>query len=51
VSGTAITTVLPPASRFSNSGGHGEKKQRVIEKLSAFFERYFTLSSRNPEND
>ncbi|MDP2402085.1 MAG: type I restriction endonuclease subunit R, partial [Actinomycetota bacterium] len=27
--GTAITRVLPPASRFSPDGGHGEKKQRV----------------------
>jgi type I restriction enzyme R subunit len=44
-SGTAITKVLPPASRFSVDGGHGEKKQRVIQKLGAFFERFFGLSS------
>ena len=43
--GTAITKVLPPASRFSADGGHGEKKQRVIEKLGVFFERFFGLSS------
>lgn len=43
--GTAITKVLPPASRFSAGGGHGERKQRVIEKLGAFFERFFGLSS------
>ena len=43
--GTAITKVLPPASRFSADGGHGEKKQRVIEKLGTFFERFFGLSS------
>lgn len=42
--GTAITKVLPPASRFSADGGHGEKKQRVIERLGAFFERFFGLS-------
>lgn len=42
--GTAITKVLPPASRFSADGGHGEKKQRVISKLAAFFERFFGLS-------
>jgi type I restriction enzyme R subunit len=41
--GTAITKVLPPASRFTSDGGHGEKKQRVIEKLGAFFERFFGL--------
>lgn len=51
-SGTAITKVLPPVSRFSADGGHGEKKQRVIQKLGAFFERFFGLGSRgNTEND
>ncbi|WP_084104450.1 type I restriction endonuclease subunit R [Demequina sp. NBRC 110056] len=44
-SGTAITKVLPPASRFSADGGHGEKKQRVIEKLGTYFERFFGLGS------
>jgi type I restriction enzyme R subunit len=43
--GTAITKVLPPASRFAGDGGHGEKKQRVIEKLREYFERFFGLSS------
>lgn len=44
-SGTAITRALPPVSRFTSDGGHGEKKQRVIEKLTAFFERFFGLSA------
>jgi len=43
--GTAITVVLPPASRFSAEGGHGEKKQRVLAKLAAFFDRFFGLGS------
>ena len=43
--GTAITRVLPPVSRFSKDNGHGRKKQTVLEKLSAFFERYFGLVS------
>ncbi|GAB3249239.1 type I restriction endonuclease subunit R [Arthrobacter pigmenti] len=43
--GTAITKVLPPVSRFSAAGGHGEKKQSVIAKLGAFFERFFGLGS------
>jgi len=42
-SGVAITAVLPPASRFRPDGGHGEKKQRVIEKLRTYFERFFGL--------
>ncbi|WP_432509343.1 type I restriction endonuclease subunit R [Kineococcus auxinigenes] len=43
--GTAITKVLPPASRFSGGAGHGEKKQRVIQKFGAFFGRFFGLGS------
>jgi type I restriction enzyme R subunit len=43
-SGTAITKVLPPVSRFAADGGHGEKKQRVIARFSDFFERFFGLS-------
>ena len=41
--GVAITKVLPPASRFSPGGGHGEKKQRVLNRFAEFFERYFGL--------
>jgi type I restriction enzyme R subunit len=41
--GTAITRVLPPASRFSPDGEHGAKKQRVLTKLGEFFERFFGL--------
>lgn len=49
-SGTAITKVLPPASRFSAEGGHGEKKQRVIEKLGTYFERFFGLGETGGRN-
>jgi type I restriction enzyme R subunit len=42
--GTAITRILPPVSRFSPSGGHAVKKQAVIDRLLAFFERYFGLA-------
>jgi type I restriction enzyme R subunit len=44
-SGTAITKILPPSSRFAADGGHSEKKQRVLDKLGAFFERFFGLSA------
>jgi type I restriction enzyme R subunit len=43
--GTAITTVLPPVSRFSANSGHTEKKQRVLERLGVFFERFFGLGA------
>ena len=42
--GTAITKILPPASRFAANSHHATKKQMVLDKLSAFFERYFSLS-------
>ncbi|MEI2672127.1 MAG: type I restriction endonuclease subunit R [Nocardioidaceae bacterium] len=41
--GTAITRILPPASRFAPGGDHGVKKQRVLDKLAEFFDRYFGL--------
>jgi len=43
--GTAITKVLSPVSRFSPDGEHGEKKQRVLAKLGEFFERFFGLGT------
>lgn len=43
--GTAITRIIPPVSRFAPGGDHGEKKQRVLDKLATFFERYFGLMS------
>lgn len=42
--GTAVTKILPPVSRFAASGAHTVKKQTVLEKLSAFFERFIGLS-------
>ena len=39
-SGTAITKILPPVSRFAQDGGHGDKKRTVLEKLTRFFERF-----------
>ncbi|MGE4112307.1 MAG: type I restriction endonuclease subunit R, partial [Burkholderiales bacterium] len=42
--GTSITTILPPASRFSRNNDHAAKKQSVLEKLAAYFERYFGLT-------
>lgn len=42
--GTAITKILPPVSRFSKDNGHSAKKRTVLEKLTAFFERFFGLT-------
>ncbi|MBM7752517.1 type I restriction enzyme R subunit [Microbacterium laevaniformans] len=43
--GTAITKILPPVSRFAVDGGHGEKKRTAVEALARFFERFFGLGS------
>jgi len=42
-SGTSITPLLPPVSRFAEAGGHGEKKAGVLQKLGVFFDRFFGL--------
>jgi len=47
--GTAITKILPPVSRFAADGGHGEKKQQVLSRLGAFFERFFGLGIGDSE--
>ena len=41
--GTAIAQILPPVSRFSRGSHHGATKQRVIDRLTAFFDRFFDL--------
>ena len=41
--GTEIMEILPPVSLFSRQGNKGEKKRSVIEKLTAFFEKYLGL--------
>jgi type I restriction enzyme R subunit len=41
--GTGMIQLLPAASRFSPSGEHGKKKQRVFELLTEFIARYFGL--------
>lgn len=40
--GTDIDKILPPMSRFGG-GDRQEKKKSVIEKIQAYFERYFGL--------
>jgi type I restriction enzyme R subunit len=40
--GTDIDKLMPPISRFGG-GGRSEKKQTIIEKLTAFFDRFFEI--------
>lgn len=39
--GTAITQILPPVSRFAKENNLGTKKERVIAKLTEYFERFY----------
>lgn len=41
--GAAVTGILPPTSRFAADDGYGIKKQTVLDRLAAFFDRYFAL--------
>lgn len=41
--GTAITKVLPPVSRFTPTGDRTKKRETVIEKLTAFFNRFWDI--------
>lgn len=43
LTGTAITKVLPPVSRFNRENSHALKKQTVLDKLAAYFERFLGL--------
>ena len=42
--GTAITKVLPPVSRFTPTGDRTKKRETVLEKLGAFFTRFWDIS-------
>ena len=42
--GTDIDKIMPPTSRFGG-GNRAAKKQTVIDKLKAFFERFFGLGN------
>lgn len=45
--GTAISKVLPPVSRFSPTGERSQKRESVLTKLSSFFERFFDISGND----
>ena len=44
-SGTAISRIMPPVSRFSPDQQRGKKRETVLDKLSAFFSKFFDISS------
>lgn len=44
-SGTAITKIMPPVSRFSADQSRGKKRETVLDKLSSFFNKFFDISN------
>ena len=44
--GTAITQILPPVSRFSKTGERSKKRESVFSKLKKFFQRFFDISKK-----
>jgi len=43
--GTDLARVLPPVSRFSPDGERSKKRESVLERLSAYFSRFFDIAS------
>lgn len=43
-SGTAITKVLPPVSRFSKSKERSKKRNTVLDKFNSFFNKFWDIS-------
>jgi type I restriction enzyme R subunit len=42
--GTAIGKVLPPVSRFTPTGDRTKKRETVLEKLTAYFKKFWDIS-------
>lgn len=42
--GTGLSNVLPPVSRFSPNGERSQKRESVLNKLTTFFDKFFDVS-------
>ena len=50
--GTDIEKILPPMRRFGGNSEHEEKKERIIDKIKKFFEKYSGITNaQDVEND
>lgn len=43
--GTDLSRILPPISRFSAGGERTKKREIVLQKLRGFFDRFFSISN------
>ena len=44
--GTEVSTILPPMSMFTPNNDRQEKKNKVIDKLLEFFDKFFSITSK-----
>ena len=44
--GTDVVNILPQMSRFTVDNDRAKKKQRVLDKLVEFFEKFFSITSK-----
>ncbi len=49
-SGTAITKIMPPVSRFNPDQSRGKKRETVLDKLASFFDKFFDISGNKLED-
>ena len=49
--GTAVASILPPVSRFAKGNPQAEKRRRVTALLSAFYDRFRSLTAHYPMRD
>jgi len=47
--GGAVTKIMPPISIFTPTNERGKKRETVLDKLSAFFSKFFDISSNRME--
>ena len=43
--GTEVSNILPPMNMFTPTNDRQEKKNKVIDKLLEFFDKFFSISS------
>lgn len=44
--GTEVVNILPQMSRFSVDNDRAKKKQRVLDKLIEFFDKFFSITGK-----
>ena len=44
--GTEVSAILPPMNMFTPTNDRQEKKNKVIDKLLEFFDRFFSITGK-----